>query len=60
MLYAPCAVRASNLFEGVTALMEPDKLILNKEDAVLLIVDIQERLAVVMKDKDKWSGTAST
>jgi len=33
-----------------------DKFILNKEDAVLLIVDIQERLAIVMKDKDKVVG----
>jgi nicotinamidase-related amidase len=33
--------------------MTPDKFILNKEDAVLLVVDIQERLAVVMKEKDK-------
>src|SRR5512147_403718 len=29
------------------------KFVLNKEDAVLLIVDIQERLAVVMKEKDR-------
>ncbi len=29
------------------------KFTLDKEDAVLLIVDIQERLAVVMKDRDK-------
>ncbi len=27
--------------------------VLNKEDAVLLIVDIQERLAAIMKEKDK-------
>jgi len=27
--------------------------VLNKEDAMLLIVDIQERLAVIMKEKDK-------
>ena len=33
--------------------MGPDKFILNREDAVLLIVDIQERLAVVMKEKDR-------
>ncbi len=30
-----------------------NKFLLNKEDAVLLIVDIQERLAVVMKDREK-------
>jgi nicotinamidase-related amidase len=30
-----------------------DNFTLNKEDAVLLIVDIQERLAVVMKDRDR-------
>jgi len=29
-----------------------DKYSLNKEDAVLLIIDIQERLAVVMKERD--------
>jgi nicotinamidase-related amidase len=33
--------------------MVVDNFILNKEDAVLLIVDIQERLAVVMKEKDR-------
>ncbi|HEX9113176.1 MAG TPA: isochorismatase family protein, partial [Nitrospirota bacterium] len=33
--------------------MGPDKFILNREDAVLLIVDIQERLVVVMKEKDR-------
>jgi nicotinamidase-related amidase len=36
--------------------MTPDKFVLNREDAVLLIVDIQERLAVVMKDRDKVVG----
>lgn len=30
-----------------------DKFFLNKEDTVLLIVDIQDKLAVVMKEKDK-------
>lgn len=30
-----------------------NKYFVDKEDAVLLIVDIQERLAVVMKDRDK-------
>jgi nicotinamidase-related amidase len=29
------------------------KFILNKEDAVLLVVDIQDRLATVMKDREK-------
>jgi nicotinamidase-related amidase len=33
--------------------MTLDNFILNREDAVLLIVDIQERLAVVMKDRDR-------
>jgi len=33
--------------------MTIDKFMLDKEDAVLLIVDIQERLAVVMKEKDR-------
>lgn len=33
--------------------MTVDRFVLNKEDAVLLIIDIQERLAVVMKEKDK-------
>ncbi len=33
--------------------MTLDKFILNIEDAVLLIVDIQERLATVMKDREK-------
>jgi nicotinamidase-related amidase len=32
--------------------MTPDKYVLNKEDAVLLIVDIQDRLAAVMKDRE--------
>ena len=36
--------------------MGPDNFVLNREDAVLLIVDIQERLAIVMKDKDKVVG----
>ena len=30
-----------------------DGYLLNKEDAVLLIIDIQERLAIVMKEKDR-------
>jgi nicotinamidase-related amidase len=30
-----------------------DKFFINKEDAVLLIVDIQEKLAAVMKERDK-------
>jgi len=30
-----------------------DKFNIDKEDSILLIVDIQERLAVVMKDRDK-------
>jgi nicotinamidase-related amidase len=33
--------------------MMADRFFLNKEDAVLLVIDIQERLAVVMKDKDR-------
>jgi nicotinamidase-related amidase len=33
--------------------MTLSSFVLNKEDAVLLIVDIQERLAVIMKEKDK-------
>jgi isochorismate hydrolase len=33
--------------------MVVDNFFLNKEDAVLLIVDIQDRLAVVMKEKDR-------
>jgi len=33
--------------------MTIDKFILDKEDTVVLIVDIQERLAVVMKEKDR-------
>lgn len=33
--------------------MTVDKFILDKEDAVLLIVDIQERLATVMKEREK-------
>ncbi len=33
--------------------MTLDKFILDKEDTVLLIVDIQEKLAVVMAEKDK-------
>jgi isochorismate hydrolase len=33
--------------------MMTNRFVLNKEDAVLLIIDIQERLAVVMKDKDR-------
>ncbi len=33
--------------------MTLDKFLLNKEDAVLLIVDIQEKLAVVMKEREK-------
>jgi nicotinamidase-related amidase len=33
--------------------MEIDNFFLDKEDALLLIIDIQERLAVVMKEKDK-------
>ena len=36
--------------------MTPDKFVLNREDAVLLIVDIQERLAIVMKDRDRVVG----
>lgn len=32
--------------------MALDKYVLNKEDAVLLIVDIQEKLAAVMKDRE--------
>ncbi len=30
-----------------------DNFILSKEDAVLLIIDIQERLAIVMRERDK-------
>lgn len=30
-----------------------DKFILNKDNAILVIVDIQEKLAVVMKQKEK-------
>ena len=30
-----------------------DKFILNKDNAVLIIVDIQDKLAVVMKHKEK-------
>jgi isochorismate hydrolase len=33
--------------------MNIDRLNLNAEDVVLLIIDIQERLAVVMKEKDR-------
>ena len=33
--------------------MALDNYILNREDAVLLIVDIQEKLAAVMKDRDE-------
>jgi nicotinamidase-related amidase len=33
--------------------MEIDNFFLDKSDALLLIIDIQERLAVVMKEKDK-------
>ena len=33
--------------------MTVDRFFLNKEDAVLLIIDIQERLAVVMKERDR-------
>lgn len=33
--------------------MSVDKFILNKDNAVLLIIDIQERLATVMKQKDQ-------
>jgi len=33
--------------------MAIDKYVLDKEDSVLLIIDIQERLAVVMKEKDR-------
>jgi len=33
--------------------MTVERFVLNKEDAVLLIIDIQERLAVVMKEKDR-------
>ncbi len=33
--------------------MTADKFILNKEDTVLLIIDIQDKLAAVMKERDK-------
>jgi nicotinamidase-related amidase len=33
--------------------MAVDKFSLTKEDAVLLIIDIQERLAIVMKERDR-------
>lgn len=33
--------------------MTSDKFVLDRENTVLLIVDIQEKLAVVMKEKDK-------
>src|SRR5512140_1064609 len=33
--------------------MTPDKFILESNDAVLLIIDVQERLAVVMKEREK-------
>lgn len=33
--------------------MTVDKFILNKEDTVLLIIDIQDKLAAVMKERDK-------
>jgi nicotinamidase-related amidase len=36
--------------------MTLDKFFLDKEDTVLLIVDIQEKLAVVMTEKDKVVG----
>ena len=36
--------------------MTLDKFFLDKEDTVLLVVDIQEKLAVVMTEKDKVVG----
>jgi nicotinamidase-related amidase len=36
--------------------MAIDKYVLDKEDSVLLIIDIQERLAVVMREKDRVVG----
>jgi len=39
--------------EGERERMNLRGFVLKKEDAVLLIVDIQERLAVIMKEKDK-------
>jgi hypothetical protein len=37
-----------------------EKYFLEKEAAVLLIIDIQERLAIVMKDRERVVRTSST
>jgi len=42
----------SSLVE-MKGIMTLDKFIIDKEDTVLLIVDIQDKLAAVMKEKDK-------
>jgi nicotinamidase-related amidase len=39
--------------EGPRVGMKTDKFVLDKESVVLLIVDIQERLAAVMKEKER-------
>ena len=39
--------------------MAPDRFILDKEDVLLLIIDIQERLAAVMRDTVKARVTAN-
>ncbi len=38
--------------------MALDKFVLNKEESVLLIVDIQEKLAAVMKEREKVVGNS--
>jgi nicotinamidase-related amidase len=40
-------------FEGLQRIMTTDKFFIDKEDTVLLIVDIQDKLAAVMKEKDR-------
>jgi len=40
-------------FREIRKRMRVDNFFLDKNDALLLIIDIQERLAVVMKEKDK-------
>jgi nicotinamidase-related amidase len=49
LLYAECGIKKeSKEREGLDK-----KFVLDKEDAVLLIVDIQERLAVVMTERER-------
>jgi nicotinamidase-related amidase len=39
--------------EGSNSIMTADKFFIDKENTVLLIVDIQDKLAAVMKEKDR-------